>query len=97
MNYEKFLFLKLLQGPVNINELHCISMAHLIKFILKYQEINVISFENENIRITSDGEKYFLKHRHEILFSLNDKSWTAIPEEVQTNIVEINKQINVRL
>ncbi|MCK5632933.1 hypothetical protein KAH94_04240 [bacterium] len=73
--HEKYLF-----SPVQIN-----------RFVRKYLEEKIISFDDYKIKLTEHGIKWIVHNRGKIFLSPNKKEWKKIPNEW---LVEINENID---
>ncbi len=97
MNLDAKLLCDLMNDEKAISDITYMSTTELLTFLFKYKSLGVVTYNNSRIRITPQGKEYFLKNRHKILFPQAEKTWNVIPEEMLSERIEINQQINIKL
>lgn len=97
MNLEAKLLCDLMKDEKVISDITYMSTSDLLTFLFKYKSLGVVTYNNSRIRITPQGKLYFLKNRHKILFPQSEKIWNIIPEEMLSERIEINQQIDIKL
>lgn len=97
MNLDAKLLCDLMNDEKAISDITYMSTTELLTFIFKYKSLGVVTYNNSRIRITQQGKEYFLKNRHKIFFPQAEKTWNVIPEEMLSERIEINQQINIKL
>ena len=97
MNLDAKLLCDLMKDEKVISDITYMSTTELLTFLFKYKALGVVTYNNNKIRITPQGKVYFLKNRHKILFPKVEKTWNVIPEEMLSERIEINQQIDIKL
>lgn len=85
---DKKILLTLYQRSDNINvyEFHerfSFSPAQLSRFTRRFQELDIIEYSNETIKLTEHGKAWILNNRKEIFLTPTKKTWARIPREWQ--------------
>jgi len=73
------------------HEIYLFSPAQINRFVRKYLEEKIISFDDYKIKLTEHGIKWIVHNRGKIFLSPNKKEWKKIPNEW---LVEINENID---
>ncbi|MDP8241615.1 MAG: hypothetical protein P9M09_01115 [Candidatus Celaenobacter antarcticus] len=78
------LILYQIPGNVNVYEFHkrfSFSPAQLSRFTRRFQELDIIEYSNETIKLTEHGKAWILNNRKEIFLTPPKKPWVEIPHE----------------
>lgn len=73
------------------HEKYLFSPAQINRFVRKYLEEKIISFDDYKIKLTEHGIKWIVHNRDKIFLSPNKKQWKEIPKEW---LIEINENID---
>jgi hypothetical protein len=58
-----------------------LSPAQLSRFVRIFNEIGVISIQDDFIKLTEFGKKWMIKYRKDIFLKPKEKSWRTVPSE----------------
>ena len=73
------------------HEKYLFSPAQINRFVRKYLEEKIISFDDYKIKLTDHGIKWIIHNRKKLFSSPNKKVWKNIPKEW---IVEVSENID---
>lgn len=76
------------QREINIYKIHeefQFSPAQFSVFIRKYEEMNIIIMDGDNIILTKQGKEWILNNRKKIFLTKREEEWIGIPDEWKLN------------
>jgi|SRR5690606_5806859 len=92
---EDIEFIKELLDKKKVNlyffhEKYLLSPAQLARTINKFLEGNLVELNNEEIRLTLEGEKWVVCNRKSLFLNERKKYWKEIPSEMKQASIDIN-------
>lgn len=79
-----------------LHEKYMVSPLQLIRCLLKFKEINVVDFDNNEIRITPQGEKWIFNNRKVLFLTKRNENWKNVEKYQKKISANVNQSFTFK-